>query len=60
MIDIASNDVGYARATHEIISVNFDHLERIVGLLERAATAMTTIAALEKDGQLKKISEALK
>jgi len=41
-------------------TANFDRLERMVGLLERAATAMTTMAELEKGGQLKKISEAIK
>ena len=41
-------------------TANFDRLERMVGLLERAAVAMTTMADLQKGGQLKKISEAIK
>ena len=41
-------------------TANFANLERYVLLLERAATAMTTLAELEKDGKLNKISTALK
>ena len=39
---------------------NFSNLERYVDLLERAATAMATLAELEKEGKLNKISDALK
>lgn len=39
---------------------NFDRLSRYVDLLERAATAMTILADLEKSGKLEKISTALK
>ena len=39
---------------------DFDRLERIVTLLERASYAMSTIAQLEEDGKLGKIVEALK
>lgn len=39
---------------------NFQNLERYVLYLERAAQAMTTLADLEKDGKLAKISNALK
>lgn len=41
-------------------TANFANLERYVLLLERAATAMTTLAELEKEGKLNKISSALK
>ena len=41
-------------------AANFDRLERYVGLLERAATAMNLLAELEKDGKLDKIAGALK
>jgi len=41
-------------------TANFANLERYVNLLERAATAMSTLAELEKDGKLDKISTALK
>jgi hypothetical protein len=41
-------------------TANFSNLERYVSLLERAATAMSTLAELEKDGKLNKISSALK
>jgi hypothetical protein len=39
---------------------NFDRLERMVDLLERAAAAMSTLAEMEKSGQLAKLSEAIK
>jgi hypothetical protein len=39
---------------------NFSNLEKYVNLLERAATAMSTLAELEKTGKLEKISGALK
>ena len=41
-------------------TANFSNLERYVLLLERAAAAMSTLAELEKDGKLIKISSALK
>jgi hypothetical protein len=41
-------------------TANFANLERYVNLLERAATAMSTLAELEKEGKLNKISSALK
>jgi hypothetical protein len=41
-------------------TANFANLERYVSLLERAATAMSTLAELEKEGKLNKISTALK
>jgi hypothetical protein len=41
-------------------TANFSNLERYVNLLERAATAMSTLAELEKEGKLDKISSALK
>ena len=41
-------------------TANFSNLERYVLLLERAAAAMSTLAELEKDGKLNKISSALK
>jgi hypothetical protein len=41
-------------------TANFSNLERYVGLLERAATAMQTLAELEKAGKLDKIAGALK
>jgi len=41
-------------------TANFANLERYVSLLERAATAMSTLAELEKEGKLNKISSALK
>jgi len=39
---------------------DFHNLTRYVELLERAATAMTTLAELEKAGKLQKIAGALK
>ncbi len=39
---------------------NFDNLERYVTLLERANVALSSLAELEKNGKLNKISEALK
>ena len=41
-------------------AANFSNLERYVNLLERAATAMQTLAELEKAGKLEKIAGALK
>jgi hypothetical protein len=41
-------------------AANFDRLERMVDLLERAAVAMSTLAEMEKSGQLAKLSEAVK
>ena len=41
-------------------TANFANLERYVTLLERAATAMQTLAELEKAGKLDKIAGALK
>jgi len=41
-------------------NANFPNLEKYVSLLERAATAMTTLAELEKEGKLDKITDALK
>lgn len=41
-------------------TANFANLERYVTLLERAATAMSTLAELEKAGKLEKIAGALK
>lgn len=41
-------------------AANFDRLERYVDLLERAATAMISLAELEKSGKLEKISQAIR
>lgn len=41
-------------------TANFSNLERYVTLLERAATALATLAELEKEGKLNKITTALK
>ena len=41
-------------------SANFDQLDRYVVLLERAASAMKTLADIEQSGKLDKIIEALK
>lgn len=41
-------------------SANFDRLENYVSLLERAASAMNTLAELEKNGKLEKIALAIK
>jgi hypothetical protein len=41
-------------------SANFDKLDRYVVLLERAASAMKTLADIEQSGKLDKIIEALK
>ena len=38
---------------------NFDRLEVYVALLERAESAMTSLAELEKSGKLEKIADAL-
>ena len=52
--DLASGLVKVEKAA------NFSNLERYVALLERAATAMQTLAELEKAGKLDKIATALK
>ena len=52
--DLASGLVKMEKAA------NFSNLERYVTLLERAATALTTLAELEKEGKLGKITTALK
>lgn len=39
---------------------NFDRLERYVELLERAATAMETLAKLQETGRLEKIAGAIR
>ena len=39
---------------------NFNNLERYITLLERANVALLSLAELEKNGKLNKISEALK
>lgn len=41
-------------------AANFDRLERMVNLLERAAAAMSTLAELEKGGKLERIATAIK
>lgn len=41
-------------------TANFDRLERYVALLERAATAMATLAELESTGRLEKIAGAIR
>lgn len=41
-------------------TANFERLDKYVALLERAATAMTVLAELEKSGKLDKIASALK
>jgi hypothetical protein len=41
-------------------TANFDRLERYVGLLERAAAAMATLAELEATGKLEKIAGAIR
>lgn len=41
-------------------AANFARLQQYVDLLERAAAAMSTLAALEKDGKLDKIAGALR
>lgn len=41
-------------------TANFSNLERYVKLLERSATALTTLAELEKEGKLNKITTALR
>jgi hypothetical protein len=41
-------------------TADFNRLERYVDLLERAATALTTLSELERAGKLDKISSALK
>lgn len=52
--DLASGLVKMEKAA------NFTNLERYVTLLERAATALATLAELEKEGKLGKITTALK
>ena len=39
---------------------NFDRLERYVGLLERAASAMEVLSDMEKSGKLEKIASAIR
>lgn len=41
-------------------AANFERLSRYVDLLERAATAMNQLAALEKEGRLDKIASAIR
>jgi hypothetical protein len=41
-------------------TADFNNLERYVLLLERAATALTTLGELENNGKLEKIAKALK
>lgn len=41
-------------------AADFDRLERYVGLLERAASAFTALAELEKTGKLEKIAVAIR
>lgn len=41
-------------------AANFDRLEKYVQLLERAASAMTMLAELEKSGKLDKIASAIR
>jgi len=41
-------------------TANFAQLEQMVSLLERANTALTSLAELEKAGSLNRISEAIK
>ena len=41
-------------------AANFDRLERYVGLLERAATAMRLLSELEASGKLEKIAGAIR
>jgi len=41
-------------------TANFDRLERLCELLERANTAMLSLATLEESGKLEKITKALK
>jgi hypothetical protein len=55
----ASNHLGEALTRMEKVC-NFDKLERYVGLLERASTAIDSLAVLEKAGKLDKIFSALK
>lgn len=41
-------------------AANFDRLDRLVALLERAAAAMTVLAELEESGKLERITTAMK
>jgi uncharacterized surface protein with fasciclin (FAS1) repeats len=41
-------------------AANFERLERLVSLLERAATAMGQLATLEEGGKLSKIADAIR
>ena len=41
-------------------AANFDRLERYVGLLERAASAMNSLAELEASGKLEKIAASIR
>ena len=41
-------------------TANFDRLERMVSLLERAEAAMTALAKLDADGKLARIADAIK
>lgn len=41
-------------------TANFDRLERMVLLLERAEAAMTSLAKLDSDGKLARIAEAIR
>lgn len=55
----AANDLAEGLAKIEKLA-NFDRLERYVTLLERAASAMESLALLQESGKLDKIAGALK
>lgn len=55
----STDELGQAMARLEK-AVNFDRLERCVALLERSASALSTLAQLEQDGKLDKVIAAIK
>lgn len=58
-LKVASENIGQGIARLEK-AANFDKLERLVSVLERAADALEKLSELEKLGKLEKIAEALK
>ncbi len=58
-VRISANEMGEGLRRIEK-TADFNKLERYVVLLERAAAAMSTLAELEKNGKLGRISAALK
>lgn len=55
----SANELG-ATVQNTLRNTDIEKLERMTGTMERLATAMSTLAELEKQGRLTKLMEALK